>query len=197
MRWLRSLYDWILSWAATGYSVPALALLAFAEASFFPVPPDMLLLAMALALPQRSYTYALVCSLGSVTGGMLGYVIGWGLWDLLQGYFYHYIPGIDAESFARVGDLFSVYDFWIIFAAGFTPIPYKLFTIAAGVFSINFPVFVLASAIGRSLRFFLLAALFHKFGSRARQFIERYFNLLSLLLLAIVVGILLLARLFS
>ena len=197
MKSFRRLYDWILSWADTPYGVPALAILAFVEASFFPVPPDVLLMALALAVPKRAYRFALVASLGSVVGGALGYLIGWGLWDSVGPWFFQYIPGVTPEGFTQVGDLFEQYGFWIIFAAGFTPIPYKIFTIAAGVFSLNFPIFLLASLIGRSLRFFLVAALFYYMGEPARRLIDKYFNLLSILLLIVIIGVILLFKYFS
>ena len=197
MKIFRRLYDWVLSWAGTPYGVPVLGTLAFAEASFFPVPPDVLLMALALAMPWKSYRFALVASIGSVAGGALGYLIGWGLWDAVGPYFYLYVPGVTAAGFDQVGGLFEQYDFWIIFAAGFTPIPYKIFTIAAGVFSVNFPVFMLASLIGRGLRFFLVAAMFYYFGKPARRLIEKYFNLLSILLLIVMIGVILLFKYFS
>ncbi len=197
MKSFRRLYDWILSWADTPYGVPVLAVLAFIEASFFPIPPDVLLMALALALPKKAYRFALVASLGSVAGGALGYLIGWGLWDSVGPWFFQYIPGVTPEGFAQVGGLFEQYGFWIIFAAGFTPIPYKIFTIAAGVFSLNFPVFMLASLIGRSLRFFLVAALFYAMGEPARKLIDKYFNLLSILLLIVIIGVILLYKYFS
>ena len=197
MKAFRRLYDWVLSWAETPYGLPALALLAFAEASFFPIPPDILLMALALALPARSYRFALAATIGSVAGGALGYLIGWGMWDISEPYFYQYVPGVTAAGFEQVQGLFAQYDFWTIFAAGFTPIPYKIFTIAAGVFEISFPVFMLASLVGRGLRFFLVAAMFYYFGRPARRLIEKYFNLLSILLLIVLIGVILLFRYFG
>lgn len=194
MKIVRRLYDWVLSWAETPYGVPALGLLAFAEASFFPVPPDVLLIALCLAIPTKSYRFALVASLGSVAGGMLGYLIGWSAWDALSPYFFQYVPGFSAEGFAQVKALFDQYDFWTVFAAGFTPIPYKIFTIAAGAFQINFPVFAIASLVSRGLRFFLVAALFYYLGRPARELIEKYFNLLTILFLVLLVGVLLLIK---
>ncbi|MCD6580293.1 MAG: DedA family protein [Desulfuromusa sp.] len=197
MKIFRRLYDWVLSWAETPYGVPVLGMLAFAEASFFPIPPDVLLMALALAMPWKSYRFALVATIGSVAGGALGYLIGWGLWDKVGLYFYDYVPGVTVAGFNQVGGLFEQYGFWIVFAAGFTPIPYKIFTIAAGVFSVNFPIFMLASLIGRGLRFFLVAAMFYYFGKPARRLIEKYFNLLSILLLIVLIGVILLYKYFS
>nr|WP_256502717.1 VTT domain-containing protein [Desulfuromonas sp. KJ2020] len=162
--------------------------MAFAESSFFPIPPDVLLLALCISVPAKSFRFALICSLGSVLGGMGGYGIGMVLWEGVSGYFYAYVPGFTPQVFHQVQNLFSTYDFWAIFAAGFTPIPYKVFTIGAGVFDINFPVFVLASAVGRSLRFFLVAWLIFRFGPAMRAFIEKYFNLLTIVFVVLLVG---------
>ncbi len=184
---LKRIYDWVLSWAGTPYAVPMLVVLAFAEASFFPIPPDVLLIALSLARPRSAMRYALAAALGSVCGGVLGYGIGYSLWSLTADWFFTYIPGFTPDLFQQVGDLFARYDFWTVFAAGFTPIPYKVFTIAAGVFKINLPVFILASLVSRSLRFYLVAWLLRRYGDRARAFIERYFNLLTLLVLSLVI----------
>ncbi len=179
MRWLKRLYDWVLHWADTPYGVPALFLLAFAEASFFPVPPDPLLIALCLGAPRRSFRFAVVSTVGSVLGGMIGYAIGAGAWSVVHAWFYAYVPGVTPAAFARVQAMYAHYDFWAVFLAGLTPIPYKVFTIAAGVFSINFGVLVLASVLSRGLRFFALAALIYRFGPPIARFIDRYFNVLA------------------
>jgi len=188
MRIFRRLYDWVLHWANTPYGAPALFLLAVAESSVFPVPPDVLLIALSISLPHRAWYYATICSLGSVIGGVIGYLLGWGFWSLLAEFFFTYVPGFTPQLFARVQALYAEHDFWVVFAAGFTPIPYKVITIAAGVFLINFPVFVLASLIGRSARFFLVAGLIRRYGPGIRSFVDRYFNLLSLLFLILLLG---------
>jgi membrane protein YqaA with SNARE-associated domain len=188
MRIFRRLYDWVLHWANTPYGAPALFLLALAESSVFPVPPDVLLIALSISLPHRAWYYATICSLGSVIGGVIGYLLGWGFWSLLADFFFTYVPGFTPQLFARVQALYAEHDFWVVFAAGFTPIPYKVITIAAGVFLINFPVFVLASIIGRSARFFLVAGLIRRYGPGIRSFVDRYFNLLSLLFLILLIG---------
>jgi len=175
----RRLYDWVLHWAETPYGVLALFLLAFAESSFFPIPPDVLLLPLCLSKPLKSLKFALVTSIGSVAGGVAGYFIGFGIWTLVSGFFFNYVPGFSPERFRLVQDLFAQHNFWIVFIAGFSPIPYKIFTIGAGVFKVSFPLFFLASACSRSLRFFLIAGLVYFFGVPIRKFIDQYFNILT------------------
>ncbi|GIX46334.1 MAG: cytochrome b561 [Candidatus Tectimicrobiota bacterium] len=176
---LHRLYHWVLHWAETPYGGPALAALAFSEASFFPLPPDPLLLALGLGQPRRALWYALVCSISSVLGGLGGYLIGWGLWEAVGWLFFAYVPGVTPEAFALVGSKYHAYGFWAVFSAGFTPIPYKVFTLAAGVFRLDVGTFLLASALSRTARFGLLGALAWQFGPPVRAFIDRYFNLLS------------------
>ena len=177
--WVRRLYDWVLHWAETPYGAPALIVLALAESSFFPVPPDPLLIALCLGAPAMALRFATSATAASVIGGMIGYAIGAGAWSLLQGWFYTYIPGVSPESFATVKALYDRWDFWAVFLAGLTPIPYKVFTLSAGVFSINFGVFVIASITSRGLRFFVLAGLIYLYGAPIKGFIDRYFNLLA------------------
>ena len=177
---VRRLYDWVIAWADTRFAVPALIVLAFAESSFFPIPPDVLLIAMCIGSIPQSYRFAFWCSIGSVLGGMAGYAIGAFLWHI-EGVrdFFYLIPGINEKNMAKVSDWYGQYDFWIVFVAAFTPIPYKVITILAGVCSIHFPMFVLASAVGRSARFFLVAWLFRHFGPPIKDFIEKRFALVT------------------
>ncbi len=136
---LRRLYDWVLHWAETPYGTWALFLLAFCESSFFPIPPDILLIALAVAAPKKSIRYALVCSVGSVLGGCFGYLIGWRFMETIGNkiiLFYDF-----GDKFNYIKNLYQSYDAWAVGVAGFTPIPYKVFTISAGAFGINFPVF--------------------------------------------------------
>ena len=174
---LRKLYDWVLHWAETPYGSWALFLLAFSESSFFPIPPDVLLIALAVAIPKRSFRYALICSAGSVLGGCLGYLIGWqfmaGIGNRIIEFY-----GL-TEKIAYIQTLYQTYDAWAIGIAGFTPIPYKVFTISAGAFDINFTVFILASVVSRSARFFLVGGLIYIFGSKIQQFIDKYFDILA------------------
>lgn len=174
---LRRLYDWVLHWAKTPYGVWALFWLAFCESSFFPVPPDVLLIALAIAIPRKSMRYALVCASGSVIGGCLGYLIGWQFMESV-GLKIIAFYGLQ-EKIGYIQSLYRQYDAWAIAIAGFTPIPYKVFTISAGAFQINFSVFALASAISRSARFFLVGGLIYIFGPQIQRFIEKYFNILA------------------
>lgn len=177
---LRRLYDWVLGWAHTPYGVPALVVLCFAEASFFPIPPDPLLMALCLGAPRRSLRFAAWATAASVTGGVVGYLLGWGAWSLLGDFFLTWVPGVTPEAFSTVQGLYERWDFWAVFLAGLTPIPYKVFTLSAGVFAIQFPIFLVASILSRGLRFFLVAGLIWKFGARVSQFIDRYFNVLTI-----------------
>ena len=176
---VKSAYDWVLHWADTPYALPALFLLAFAEASFFPLPPDILLIAVGLSISQKVYRYAAVCTVGSVSGGILGYTIGHLFWEVASAWFFAYVPGFTEQMFSNIQGLFEQYNFWLIFSAGFTPIPYKIITIGAGVFDINFPIFVLASIVSRGLRFYLVAAIIHRYGGQAKEIIERNFNIIT------------------
>ncbi len=188
MKLFRKLYDWMLHWADTPYGPLALFLLALAESSFFPIPVDPLLIALCLGAIKKSWRFAFYTSLASVTGGMIGYLIGFGIWEAVDSFFFKYIPGFSENLFNRVMVNFNEYGFWYVFAAGFTPIPYKVFTIASGVFKLNFFLFVIASTISRSLRFFAIAALFRKFGPEIKSFIDKYFNLLAILFFILLFG---------
>ncbi|MEJ2202509.1 MAG: DedA family protein [Gemmatimonadota bacterium] len=186
--WLRRLYDWVLHWAETPYGGTALFLLALAESSFFPIPPDPLLIALCLGAAKRSLRFAGVATLASVVGGILGYGLGAGAWSVVDQWFFTYVPGVSPASFAQIQGLYDRYDFWAVFLAGLTPIPYKVFTLSAGLFGINFGVFVLASALSRGLRFFAVAALIYRFGAPIARFIDRYFDWLALAFGILLVG---------
>lgn len=182
---LRRLYDWVLHWAETPYSIWALFLLAFAESSFFPIPPDVLLIALAVAQPQKAFTYAWVCSLGSLLGGCAGYLIGYGFMAGIGQRIVEWYGFTD--QIAYIGSLYRQYDAWAVGIAGFTPIPYKIFTIAAGMFRIDFGVFALASLLSRSARFFLVAGLIYLFGPSIRALIDRYFDILAIAFVVLLV----------
>ncbi len=194
MKSIRRVYDWVLHWAETPYGTPALFILAFAESSFFPIPPDVLLIALAVSIRTRAFKYALVCSLGSVFGGMLGYFIGHELWytkdsfSSFANFFFNYIPGFTPEVFYKVRQMYDENAFWVVFSAGFTPIPYKIITIAGGVSKINIPLFLIASTVSRSLRFFLVAGIIWKFGAPITAWIDKYFNKLAILFTLLLIG---------
>ena len=183
---IRRLYDWTIQWAERPHSTWALFILAFCESSFFPIPPDVLLIALAVAIPAKSFKYALVCSVGSILGGCFGYFIGY--------QFFEYIgrPIIDfyhiTDLFDSVSEKYRSNAFASIAVAGFTPIPYKVFTIAAGVCKINIFTLILASALSRSARFFLVAGLFYLFGPKIKTFIEKYFNILSIIFVILLIS---------
>jgi len=124
----------------------------------------------------------------SVVGGIVGYGIGAGAWHLVEGWFFAYVPGVSPEAFEQVRGLYDQYDFWAVFLAGLTPIPYKVFTLSSGVFGINFGVFVVASVLSRGLRFFAVAALIYKFGPPIARFIDKYFDLLAVAFAVLLVG---------
>ncbi len=195
MKILRKLYDWVLHWAETPYGPPALFLLAFAESSFFPIPPDALLIALVLGSTTKAFRFASICTLGSVTGALLGYTIGHFLWWSPVGefsgiaeFFFANIPGFTHQTFYKIEEMYKAYDFWIIFTAGFTPLPYKVFTISSGAFNINIVMFLIASVISRGARFFLVAFLIWKFGPQIKGFIDKYFNWLAIAFTVLLIG---------
>jgi membrane protein YqaA with SNARE-associated domain len=186
--WIRRMYDWVLSFSDRPHGGWALFGFSFAESSFFPIPPDPLLIALAIGSPKRAFRFAAICTAGSVLGAIAGYAIGWGLWSAVDQFFYGYVPGVSPASFERVRVLYDTYDFWSIFAAGFTPIPFKVFTLSAGAFAISFPVFLLASTVSRAARFFIVAGLIYVYGPSIQGFIDRHFDRLAWLFLFLLVG---------
>ena len=184
---VRRLYDWVLSWADTPYGTPALFVLSFAESSFFPIPPDVLQIALSAGRPRRSYWYAAVSLIGSVLGAFLGYFIGLWFWEATQGFFYNsrlFTP----EQFQYVEGKYADNAFLAIFTAAFTPIPYKLFTIAAGVCQISLAILFFASIIGRGMRFFLVASLMFFCGPTIKSWIEKYFDILAIVFTVLLIG---------
>ena len=182
---LRRIYDWCIDAAHKPYALWIMAAVAFAESSFFPVPPDVMLIPMSLARPQRAWLFAAVCTVASVTGGMLGYAIGALLYDSLGHWLIElYGLGGKVEAFR------ASYAEWgavIILLKGLTPIPYKIVTITSGFAGYNFALFIVFSIIARAGRFFLLAFLLHRYGEQARHIIEKRLGLWVTLGAAVVV----------
>ena len=192
---MRSLYDWVLGWGNSRHGLTALFFLSLSEASFFPIPPDALLIALCMGVWRKWFRFALICSIGSVIGGIIGYAIGHWAFEFVGEKILSVTAALTNSDPQLLLDQ-TRYWFnekelwgmkvgaWAVGIAGFTPIPYKVFTIASGFFAMNFPVFILASALSRSLRFFIVAGLmgtlYKRYGDRIRIFIDRYFNLLAL-----------------
>lgn len=180
--WLYALLHWVEAWAHHPYGSWALFGIAFAESSFFPIPPDVLLIPLCLGDPSRALWFATICSAGSVLGGIAGYGIGYyGGRPLV----YKLFPDDKVHAVERYYDKYNA---WATFIAGLTPLPYKIFTVSGGACAINFKVFVLASVISRSLRFFAVAILIYFFGEPIQAFIEEYLDVLSIAFVVLLVG---------
>jgi membrane protein YqaA with SNARE-associated domain len=183
---LHRLYDRIIEIAAGPNALAALLIVSFVESSFFPIPPDILLIPMILARPRDAWRLAALCMLASVGGGLLGYAIGYFLFDTIGRPLLEFYGAMDRYDALKAG--FDQWGVWIIILKGMTPIPYKLITIASGVAHFDLIAFVAASIVSRSLRFFLLAALLWWFGDAARTFIERRLTLVTTVFAALLVG---------
>ncbi len=182
---LRKLYDWVFVQARKPYAEKALAVVSFAEASFFPIPPDVMLAPMILSRPERAYRYALICSIASVLGGALGYAIGFFLTDLGQGIMRILGHADGLADFQHWYDRFGV---WVILVKGFTPIPYKLVTIASGLAHFNFAMFMVASVVTRSGRFFLEAWVLKTWGPAMLEVVEKRLALFATLAVVLLVA---------
>lgn len=190
----KKMYDWCMNLVATPYALTALIIISFVESSFFPIPPDLLLIPLILARRTEAFKIALYTTLASVAGGWFGYGIGWFLYDsvgvrVLD--FYHYRAQF--EEFCRS---YNEWGAWIVFGAGLTPFPYKIVTIASGVSHLDFWVFTIASIISRGARFFFVAWLLYKYGTPMKAYIEKNLGWLSVLCLALLFGGFMLIKLF-
>ena len=182
------LAQWMLEWVDSPYAVWVLFFISVAESSFFPIPPDILLIALVLSNPDQGIWLAMVTTAGSVIGGVIGYFIGlWGGRPILQRF-------VAEKTIGKVQRQFDRYGGWAVGVAGFTPIPYKVFTIASGAFAFKLPVFVLASLAGRGGRFFIVAGSIQLFGTQMIELVERHFNIGSFVLIVVIVGSLVLLR---
>ena len=183
---VRRLYNWTVGWADRPGGAWALFAIAFVESSFFPIPPDVLLLALCVGAATKSFRFALICSVGSVLGGMFGYLLGYAAWNAVEGIFIPYV--FSQALFDQVQGLYQQNAFLAVLAAAFTPIPYKVFTVAAGVFEVDFLTLVSASVVGRSARFFLVAAILYYFGPPVKRLIEKHFDRFAWALLVLGIG---------
>ena len=178
---------WVESWAETPHALFALFVLAFIESSFFPIPPDVLLIVLLVMNNKTKWwKYALICSFGSVLGGLFGYFIGYGFYEAVGKKIveFYNLGGLMAEMGAK----YEQYSFWVVFTAAFTPIPYKAITVSAGFFKINLFGFIIASAVGRAARFFILAYFLKLFGPQVKRAIYKYFNILSVIFIILLIG---------
>jgi len=183
---IRRLYDWTLSLASHPHALWVLAAIAFVESSVFPIPPDVLMIPMIIARPSRAFVIALVATLASVAGGMLGYYIGWGMMETVGR------PILDfygkSGEFESLAARFNSYGGWAVLVAGVTPFPYKVITIFSGSTGLSLPLFIAVSFTARALRFFIVAALLWKFGAPMRRFIERRLGLLFTIFIILLIG---------
>jgi len=192
LTWVRSFYDWVVGLSERPNAVRTLFVIAFAESSFFPIPPDVLLIPLALGSPRRALRFAALCTVGSSLGALLGYWLGLEFYELIGSRIVEFYAV--GEQYERVQVLYQQWDAVAIAVAGFTPIPFKLFTIAAGVFEINLITFTVAVVLSRGARFFLLGGLIWWFGPSIQNFVDRYFNLLVILFSILLVGGFLIVR---
>ena len=186
MKIFRKLYNWTLDKSSKKEAPWFLSIVSFAESSFFPIPPDIILIPMVLAKRTKAFIYASLCTLSSVAGGILGYIIGFLLFNSI---------GIFLINFYHLGDAvnefknyYNTYGAWIVIIAGFTPFPFKVITITSGLFQLNFIIFILCSIISRGARFYLVAGLLYLFGEKIKIFIDKYFNFLTILFFVLLIG---------
>ena len=186
MKLLRKVYEWILNRSNHPKAPWFLALISFSESSFFPIPPDVILIPMVIANKMKAWWYAFVCTISSVLGGIVGYCIGLFFYTTIGITIINYYSLQD--NFINFENLYNQYGIWIVLGAGFTPFPYKFITIASGVFHLNLLLFIVVSIIGRGMRFYIVATLLKIFGSVIKEYIDRYFNILSLLFFILLIG---------
>ena len=183
---MKRLYDWAMRMVSGPKAFVALCAVSFVESSFFPIPPDLLLIPMILKQREKAFRLAFYCTVFSVLGGAFGYAIGHFLYDVVG------VPILDfynyRESFEQFCQNYNTYGAWIVFGAGVTPFPYKIITIASGVTGLNFAVFMMASILARGLRFYLIAWLLWKWGKPMKEFIERNLGWLSVVFFVLLIG---------
>ncbi|WP_299478301.1 YqaA family protein [uncultured Roseibium sp.] len=183
---IRRLYDWTLSLAAGPRAPAALGSVSFVESSVFPIPPDILLIPMVIARREKAWWYALLCTITSVAGGVLGYLIGMFLFEQVAQPILSFYGKM--EKFDEFSAVFNHWGWWFVFIAGLTPFPYKVITIASGVAGLSLPIFIVASIVSRGLRFFIVAGLLYFFGPPIKEFIEKRLGLMFTLFVVLLVG---------
>jgi membrane protein YqaA with SNARE-associated domain len=194
LKYVRKLYDWVLSLAETTHSLTALFLLSLVESFIFPIPPDPLLMAMCVGKRERSFSFAGITTVGSFVGAIIGFAIGHFLWYTgqdfsgLANWFFEYVPGFSEAKFAYVSEKFEQYTVAITLIAAFTPIPFKVITVTAGALKAPLVLFLVTAIFGRAARFYLVAALLYKFGEPVKELIDKYFNLLTILFTILLIG---------
>ena len=183
---LRRLYDWVMSLAKGRHAPWALAAISFAESSFFPIPPDVMLIPMVMADRRAWFRLALICTLSSVVGALFGYVIGALLFEAIGQSILHFYHA--ESSFARITEWYDQWGAWGVLAGAITPIPYKVLTIFSGSVGFSLPMFMMVSLLGRGLRFFIVAGLLYFFGEPIREFIEKRLGLLFVIFCILLAG---------
>ena len=183
---IRRLYDWTMGLAESPYALWALAIVAFAESSFFPIPPDVLMIPMIIARPNRAFLIAGVATIASVLGGLFGYYIGYALFELIGQPIFDFYG--KADSVAAFSENYNAYGAWAVLIAGVTPFPFKVLTIMSGVTQLSLTVFIISAIIARALRFFIVATLLWKFGEPIREFIEKRLGLVFTVFCILLIG---------
>ncbi|MCK0121388.1 DedA family protein [Loktanella sp. F6476L] len=183
---LQRLYAWTLSLAQSPYALWALAVVAFVESSFFPIPPDVIMIPMIIAAPRRAFLIAGVATVASVLGGLFGYFIGYALFETIGQPIFDFYGKADAV--AEFSEKFNAYGAWAVLIAGVTPFPFKVITIMSGVTALSLPVFIISAIVARALRFFIVAALLWKFGEPIRDFIEKRLGLMFIVFCVLLLG---------
>lgn len=183
---IRKLYDWTMRLAASRHALWALAGISFIESSFFPIPPDVLMIPMIIARPSKAFLIAAVCTVASVAGALLGYYIGYALYETVGAPVLEFYG--KAHHFDDFAQRFNAYGAWAVLIAGVTPFPFKVITIASGATGLNLPLFLVCCFIARALRFFIVAGLLWKFGAPIRDFIEKRLGLMFTLAVVLLLG---------
>tara|TARA_B100000989_G_scaffold247685_1_gene195049 strand:- start:624 stop:1208 length:585 start_codon:yes stop_codon:yes gene_type:complete len=186
MKVLRNLYNWTLEQSSKKYASWFLAFISFIESSFFPIPPDIILITMIISKRSKAFIYASICTLSSVFGGLFGYLIGYALFNSIGIILVNFYGMTDYLQHMK--EYYNNYGIWFVLIAGFTPIPFKIITLTSGLFQLNLIIFILCSLIARGCRFYLIAGLLYVFGEAIKKFIDRYFNFLTILFFILLIG---------